>query len=343
MVRSIIAVILFLYFFSDADAQCCAGGGGSPIGGGASQGVLMERQFEINTSLQFISTDKFYNGSKEDPNKYFDSYSSSYQYLRLGYGVSKNFTMSVEGGYYHYRKEDGLDGNSSGTFESKGIGDLILFPKYDIVNRTKLESRTEVTLGLGFKIPLGTYNDSTEMLEPFSGTTYYVTNPQGVQPTSGAHDLIFYAFALRGYTRINFRLFANATYIKKGWNPAGEKQGDYLGVGLFAAKTFFEKLGVTFQLRGEKVDKTKVNDDILIYAYPNYDPEATGYKKLFFTPQLTYTHGKFTVYGLIDLPLYQEVEKIQVATGFQSTFGVSYRFFVTKNKVDELEDDLPFD
>ncbi len=322
-----------------SSAQCCAGGGGSPIAGGSSQGVLQERQFEINTNWQYITTDKFYSGSKADDNKYFESYSSTYQYLRLAYGVTKHLTMSVESGYYFKKKELGLDGNPSGTYEADGIGDLIIFPRYDIINRTKLETRTELTVGLGYKIPLGSYNDSSAIVEPFSGTTYYVRNPQGVQMTSGAQDIIFYTFLYRGYTLSNFRIFANAMYIKKGWNPLGEKHGDYASLGLFAGKTFFERLGVTLQLRGEWVGQTKVNEDILLYAYPNYDPEATGYTKLFLSPQLSYTKGNFTIYALTDLPMYQHVEKIQVGSKFQSTAGVSYRFFVAGSRVPEINEE----
>ena len=327
------AALAILTYPNSLYAQCCSGGSGSPLAGGTSQGVLLERQMEINTNVQFIKTNKFFTGDSEEQQKYFDSYASIYEYFRVGYGVTKDFTMSVEGGYYFQKKETGLDNNPQATFESQGIGDLIVFPRYDIINRTGIETRTEWTVGLGMKIPLGSYNDSSEFVEPFSGMTYYVIKPQSVQLSSGAHDFIFYTFLYRGYTLKNFRIFANGMYIKKGWNPIGEKIGDFASIGLYAGKTFFRNIGLTLALRGEWADRMQLNEDIEMYAYPNYDPYSTGYTKVFFAPQLSLSKGKFTVYALSEIPVYQKLIKTQVGSQFQSTVGVSYRFFVVNSKI----------
>ncbi len=326
--------LCLLVHFKFSFAQCCAGGSGSPIAGGASQGVLLERQVELNTNFQFINTSQFYKGDSRDKFKYFDNFSSSYQYFRLAYGVTYNFTMSLETGYYFSKKEIGLNKNPSTTYSSSGIGDLIIFPRYDIINRTEEDHRTELTLGLGYKIPLGSYNDSTGNIEPFSGEIFYVTNPQAVQLSTGAQDIIFYLFGSRTYSLKNVRIFANALYIKKGWNPIGEKLGDYASIGLFFGKTFFEKLGVTLQVRGEWVDKMKLNETILLNAYPNYDPEATGYKKIFIAPQLSFTHGKFAAYVLTDIPVYQYVTQSQIGSQFSATVGLSYRFFAVSKTLE---------
>jgi hypothetical protein len=195
---------------------------------------------------------------------------------------------------------------------------------------------TELTIGLGYKIPIGSYNDSTARVEPFSGQTYYVTNPQAVQMTSGAQDVIFYAFLFRGYPHSNSRLFANALYIRKGWNPLGEKMGDFASIGLFAGRTFMGHFGTTLQLRAEWMAKMKINPDILLYAYPNYDPEATGYKKAFLTPQLSYSKERFTLYALIDIPVYQNVTSIQVGSQYQVTAGLSFRIPCGKTTNDDI-------
>jgi hypothetical protein len=335
MLNSNIANFLFLTFIGyfilfnpfHIYSQCCSGGSGSPIAGGASQGVLQDRQMEVGISYQYVGTDKFKTGNK-DTARFLDAFYTHYLYQRIGYGLTKDLTVSFDIGYYLNKTEQKLDGID--TVTSSGIGDLIIFPRYVVFKTTAENKRTEITLGLGYKIPLGKYNDSTGYVEPFSGQTYYIINPPSVQPSSGSHDFIFYAFLFRGYTAQKFRLFANVTYIKKGWNPAGEKFGDYASIGLFAGKTFFQKFGVTFQLRGEWIDKMKVNNNILLYAYPNYDPEATGSKKIFITPQISYSHKKFTVFALSEIPIYQYVNKAQVVSQYQFTAGISYRFLTYK-------------
>ncbi len=321
-----------LLFSGNLSAQCCAGGAGSPIAGGTSQGVLMKDQIELNTNFQFISSDKFYKGDSPDTNKYFDQFKSTYQYFRLAFGVTEKLTMSVETGNYFQKKELGLNNDASKTYTSSGFSDLIIFPRYNVLNRHTATTKTDLTLGLGFKIPIGSYNDSTGIVEPFSGKTIYITNPQAVQPTTGAQDVIFYAFFFRGYPVKNIRFFANALYIRKGWNPLGERMGDFASIGLFAGKTFFNDFGLTLQVRGEMVGRMTLNKNILLYAYPNYDPEATGFKKVFVTPQVSYSKGKFTLYALADIPVYQYVNKIQVGTQLQVTTGLSFRFFATKAK-----------
>ncbi|HMR46108.1 MAG TPA: heavy metal-binding domain-containing protein [Bacteroidia bacterium] len=337
-----LVLLLICFFDSDAFSQCCAGGSGSPIAGGTSQGVLQEKQVEISTNFQFISTNKFYKKSSVAPDsvRTFDGFKSTYEYFRVAYGITKNLTFSVESGYYYQKKEIGLNNDKATTYNAKGFGDLILFPRYDIINWTEEKHRTEVTIGLGFKIPLGSYNDSTGNVEPFSGNTYYVTNPTSVQLSSGAHDIIFYTFLYRGFTEKNFRVFANALYIKKGYNPNGEKLGDFASVGIFAGKTFLKNIGVTLQARYEWMDRMKVNESIYLFGKPsNYFPEATGYKKVFISPQLSFTKGKFTIYGSYDIPVYQYLNTsehyTQMGSQHQATIGITYRFLALNSFLKE--------
>src|ERR1035437_9644603 len=280
--------LAFILFSKTIHAQgCCSGGSGSPIAGGTSQGVLSERQMELNAKFQTISTNKFFARDK-DTTALFDKLTSNYLYFRIAYGVTKNLTMSVESGYFINKTQTGL--HKKDTLASKGVGDLVLFPRYTIYSKNEETKRTEITLGLGFKIPLGKYNDSTVVYtDPTTGQKLYTTSPPSVQPTNGSHDFIFYGFFYRGYPEKNFRLFVNALYVKKGWNPLGEKFGDYASVGLFAGQTFFKKLGVTLQIKGEWLGKMKTarTPDEMLVSY-NVDLLSTGGRKILICPQVSY-------------------------------------------------------
>jgi hypothetical protein len=159
--------------------------------------------------------------------------------------------------------------------------------------------------------------------------------PPIVQATNGSQDIIFYAFFLRGFPKHNFRLFTNATYIKKGWNPLGFKFGDYAGLGLFAGKTFFKNFAGTLQLKGEWIDAMHYNQNIDMVALYNIYVGSTGSKKISLVPQLNYNYKKFTIYALADFPLYEYVNGSQMKTRTLVTTGISYRFFTTKNPVCE--------
>ena len=333
--RTLLILSFFFLFFTLISEKiiaqgCCSGGSGSPIADGASQGVLLDRQMEIAGNYQYISTNKFY-AKDHDTAAQFDNFRSNYLYLRWAYGVTKNLTMSVESGYFINKVLVGLDKRDTTT--SSGIGDLILFPRYDIYNRTTETKRTEITIGLGFKIPMGKHDDSTVVFtDPNSGKKYYTTSAPTVQPTTGSHDFIFYTFLFRSYPQKRIQFFANGLYVKKGWNSLGEKFGDYASVGLFVGKTVYKKLGLTLQLKGEWVGKMQAARDVDLLAFYNIDIESTGGRKVLFVPQLNYSTKAFSFYAFSEIPLYQYLQGMQVGSQYLVTAGVSYRFFTAKNK-----------
>ncbi len=325
-------VSILLFGLTKLAAQgCCSGGSGSPIAGGTSQGVLQDRQMEVATNYQYINSHKFLTGDR-DTTGLVNDFQSNYLYLRVGYGVTHNFTMSVESGYFINKRQIALD--YTDTVQSGGIGDLLFFPRYDLLNHTSETKRSEITVGLGYKIPLGKYNDSTIVYtNPTTGQNYYTTSPPTIQPTNGSNDFIFYGFFFRGFPLKNFRIFSNVLYVRKGWNPLGQKFGDYASIGLFAGKTFFKHFGLTVQLKGELVKRMQSAKYIDMLALYNIDVNATGSRKVFFVPQISYTKNNFTIYALSEIPLYQFVNSNQIASHFQLSIGLSYRFFTYKSGV----------
>ncbi len=310
-----------------AQAQgCCSGGSGSPVAGGTSQGILVDHQFEVSTNFQYINTNKFLNGTK-DTSSFLDNYNSEYLYTRLAYGVSKSLTMSVETGYFFKKSQTGL--HHSDIQNCAGFGDLILFPRYDVYSHNTEKSRNEITAGLGMKIPVGKYLDSfVTYTNPRTGKKYYTPMAPAVMPTTGSQDYIFYLFGFRGYPTHNFRIFTSMLYVRKGWNPLGEKFGDFASVGLFAGKTFFRKLGVTVQIKGEWVDGMKSAKYIDPRVYYNLDASSTGGKKIMFVPQVNYSYKTWSFYALTEVPLYQYVNGTAIASQYQLTCGFAYRFMV---------------
>ena len=327
IMRKVLILCLSLFVAHRIYSQsCCSGGSGSPIAGGTNQGVLQEKHMELSLNYQNLGTDRFKAGDV-DTAKLFNYLYSHYLYGRLAYGLSDKLTLSIESGYFITKTEIAL--HKKDTISSKGIGDLIIFPRYNAYSRNTELTRTEITLGLGYKIPLGKYNDSNMVYQnPYTLKKYYTTNPPTVQPTTGSQDFIFYGFLYRGWVEPKFRVFANLLYIKKGWNPLGQKFGDFASIGIFAGKTFFKRWGVTLQVRGEWIDKMKYDHNIDMLALYNIDVNSTGSRKVFFVPQLSYSHKNFTVYALSEIPLYQYVNRVQAVSYYNVIGGISYRFFV---------------
>ncbi len=328
-----ILIIYFLWFvvsYNSFAQGCCSGGSGSPIAGGVSQGVLQEKQIEFGLNHQYSYSNNLYKGSVLDTalvNK-IDNLNSNYLYVRMAYGVTKNLTLSVESGYFLNRDLVKLHPeNIDNIQKSKGIADLIIFPRYDLYNKSKSKHQTEITIGLGVKIPLGKYNDSSLVYEdPFTGQKQFTTSAPTVQPTNGSHDLFFYGFAMRDYKKLQFKVFANAMYVKKGWNPLGEKFGDYLSVSLFFGKTFLKKIGLTIQAKAEWIDAMKSSPGVDLLAMYNIDVKSTGSEKYSLVPQINYSIGTFTFFAMSDIPFYQNMNGTQIGAKYQLTTGITYRF-----------------
>jgi hypothetical protein len=302
-------------------AQCCGVGGGSPIASDISQSVLLKGQMELNANFQGISSDRFKTGNQIDKN-YLKFFGSRYSYFRMAYGITKEFTFSVESGYWLRKMQIGLKDD---TLLSSGLGDLILFPKVNLYKK----NQTEITAGIGVKLSLGHYQDSTGFLEPFSGQTIYLKNPPAVQPSSGANDVIFNIFFAHSIPARRVRIFASGMYILKGWNPAGERFGDYSSLCLIAAYRIQKSLSAMVQVKGEWIGTMKLNPVIMQHNFPLYDPKATGSKKILLVPQVNYSPGKgFNLFISSEIPLYQYVNKTQIASRFQFTCGISYRFML---------------
>lgn len=111
--------------------------------------------------------------------------------------------------------------------------------------------------------------------------------------------------------------------------------GDYASVALFAGKTVLKNFGLTLQARYEWSGQMKINENILLYGRPsNYNPDATGHKKVFISPQISYTQDNFTIFATTDLPLYQYLNSnkyyTQVGSQHTSTVGVSYKFYLNR-------------
>jgi hypothetical protein len=289
--------------------------------------VLQENQMEISVNYQYNKSNKFF-AENRDTILLFNNLSSDYLFFRVDYGLSSKLTLSIASGYFLDKSKIGKD--NSDTISSTGVGDLIIFPRYSIYNKTANFKRTAVVIGLGLKIPLGSHNDTTNLGS--YGIDNYQMKPPMLQATNGSQDLMFNSFFFREYQKSKLRLFISSLYVKKGYNSLGIKYGDYTSVGFFASKTFFYRWGVTAQLKAEKIDQIKVANNIEEWDLLEYSitPESTGSKKWFFIPQLSYSKNGLTVYATSEIPLYQYLNGTQVGSQNQFTVGVNYRFLIKK-------------
>jgi hypothetical protein len=317
------------YSFSQG---CCSGGSSSPIAGGAATGVLQENQMEVSVNYQFNQSNKFYFLDQET-DALFENLRSDYLFFRTDYGLSKRLTLSIASGYFLDKSL--IETNNSDIKSSKGLGDLIIFPRFSVYNKDENFRRTEIAIGLGLKTPLGTHNDSTLVISNEWVGDVYSLNPPTVQTTNGSNDFLFYSFFFRDYQKQKLRVFITSLFVKKGYNSLGMKFGDYSSLGVFASKTVYRRWGITGQLKAENIGEMQSAENINLLSLYNIDKQSTGSKKLLFVPQISYSQNGITVFATSDIPLYQYLNGTQVGSQNQFTVGINYRF-LTKKREDPL-------
>jgi hypothetical protein len=297
--------------------------------GGVSMGVLQQGQFDFSESYQYFYSNTFLAGKQESKSNTVQDLSSRYLYTRLGYGITSKLSVYAELGYFLQKKERGFDASRPDYIkQSSGVADLIIFPRYLVYEKSSAKTHSELTLGVGLKIPLGNYHDSsTVYIDPITGAHLKAVSPPTVQTSSGSNDFILYGFYLMELKKQKLKLFSSVTYMHKGYNGMGEKFGDFAAIGVFANRPIGRRLGVTLQARYEWIDKMQVSPNVDFVAQGiSLEPESTGSKKISLVPQLTYSKKSITLFTLYDYPLYQYMNGMQLASKHLFTIGINYRF-----------------
>lgn len=328
-------LFLFLYIFNvnGFSQGCCSGGAGSPIVGSASSGVLQEYQMELSFNYQANKSHQFLSGNVQS-NSLFESLKTDYLFLRTDYGISEKLTLSIASGYY-IRKEL-IESENVDTILSSGLSDLIIFPRYSVYSVNNDFKRTEIALGIGIKIPLGSHMDSSLTLlassfaPGFPENDIYSLNPPSLQTTNGSHDFMFHSFFYRNYQKNKLSLFISTLYIKKSFNSLGINFGNYSSIGFFVSKIFVRKWMITTQIKAEKIGNIKSAQNIDLNGFYNIDPISTGSKKWFCIPQISYSSNGLTFFATGEIPIYQYLNGTQIGSENQFTLGINYRFLLKK-------------
>ena len=261
---------------------------------------------------------------------------SNYIFLRMDCGLSNKLTFSIASGYFLNKSRIEIPeyNHSLDTLNTNGFSDIIVLPRYGVFNKIKGNKKTELTLGIGVKFPIGSHTDSTLQFQnnPITSKSGYAINQPIAQATMGSIDMMLYAFLFRSYKKQKVQIFTNFLHIKTGYNSIGQKFGDYSSLGVFVRKNLNKRIGITFQLRAERISSIKIinsqkteylNHDLF---KPTIDPLSTGSFKTFFVPQITYNKNNLTFYTTSEIPIYQNVNGTQIGSKLQLTTGFNYRF-----------------
>ncbi|NOY66972.1 MAG: transporter [Gammaproteobacteria bacterium] len=133
-------------------------------------------QYRLSLISEYAKFDNFREGSKSLNNPGGNKATIIQNTLAIDYGLSKKWTVTALVPYINKKQ----DTNRFGTRSAKGIGDISLFGRYEVLPDHQRLQLKSLSLGLGIKLPTGSID------EPGNGPLL----PPAFQAGSGAYDLI---------------------------------------------------------------------------------------------------------------------------------------------------------
>ncbi len=221
----------------------------------------------------------------------------------------------------HIHRHQGADILES--WDLDGIGDLRLLTHWMF---WKPENRRNPALSalLGGEFPTGKHKEENEAGE---------IAELGIQPGSNSYDLIlglsssqrFEVPMLRG-GRAEMPFFAGVTGQFNGPGTDDYRLGDRLQVNAGVSYPLTRHWGLLGQLNfllRDRDDKGKTGEEI----------QKTGGEFLYFSPGLEFRPSeRWRFYGLVQVPVYQRVNLIQIVSDYNLLFGASFKFDAGKKK-----------
>ncbi|HEX9163593.1 MAG TPA: hypothetical protein VF980_17940 [Thermoanaerobaculia bacterium] len=239
----------------------------------------------------------------------------------LAYAVSRDLQLSASVPWIS-RSHLHLVGTTPETWDLNAIGDVVLQSRYRLI-----ANRHATAGGLwaiaGVKLPTGAHdlrNADGELaevtLQPGSGTTDGIV---GLSWQSGTRAVTAISGSMGNVAVIPF--FATATYQVRRGDVNGYRMGNELQVSSGLAYPVARNVTGLMQING----RVRAHDRI-VRGEPDPDTLFTGGNYVYASPGVRVdTHG-VGVYALVQIPLYQHVNELQLTSRANVVVGVQHRF-----------------
>lgn len=304
----VVFTILFSSFISKLFGQECCTAGSSTFGG-LERGISKQGSTILSVSFVSTSLNSTFNGREKISDPLERTASVSSFNFELEYGLSEKVSLLVSGGYVLKHRQTTVRSSSDNSreviaFEGKGIGDVIILGKYEIITPSIL-SPLGLTIGAGVKLPVGSYTQEVE------GSRLAID----LQPGTGSTDVLLWGNFYKGFQPINLAIFLTGLYRYAGSNLDGYRFGDEYLFSVGSEYYLTDFLTFSLSVRGRFSDKDFWGGRFL---------PSTGGTYYELLPSIIYTEGLYNLRVFYQTPLYRNVQGIQLTTS--SIVGVELLF-----------------
>ncbi len=332
-VGAFIMVASTLLLFSE-DARACASCGCTLSSDWENEQLSCTPGLKMDLRWDFIDQDQLRSGTKTidpvaasklpDPQtggtEEIEKYTvNNYFTLGIDYSTGSDWGVNVQLPWInrnhstHGTASDGYTpGPAGGQYNShtSSIGDIKVLGRYQ-----GLSPRHNVGILFGLKLPTGSYTDTGTSTDPTAPGP--VPIDRGLQPGTGTTDAIVGAYYTDGLS-MNVSYFAQVLYQRALDSRDQYKPGEGLNLTLGLLYAGFSNLSPLLQLNYRYV----VHDE-----GDNADEVNTGGTLLYISPGITVSVSQqVAIYGFVQVPIYQDLNGVQLAPHYTASLGVRYTF-----------------
>jgi hypothetical protein len=256
------------------------------------------------------------NGNPQEVEKYTRN---NYLTLGIDYRVNPDWGVNVQLPFIdrsHSTLGTASDGTTpgpgGGQYDSKtsSIGDAKVIGRYQ-----GFSPQHNLGVLLGLKLPTGSHTETGTSTDPTAPDQ--VPIDRGLQPGTGATDLIIGAYYFDALNR-NWDYFTQGIYQAALNSKDKFKPGKGLNLNFGLRYMGFADLTPQIQLNARHVERD---------SGANADTVSTGGTLLYISPGIVVPVSKqASVYGFVQLPVYQDVNGVQLAPRYLASVGARFAF-----------------
>ena len=311
---------------SPIQAFACASCGCTLSSDWENLGFSSTSGFKIDVRYDYLNQNQLRTGSHSiSPAAAANSDSEIEKYTRnnyltvgIDYSTNPDWGVNVQLPYInrnHTTLGTGSDGVSlgDGAYHSStsSIGDIKVIGRYQ-----GFTEQHNFGVLFGLKLPTGSYT-KTGSLTDGSGPAVI---DRGLQPGSGTTDAIIGAYYVDAFNH-DWGYFTQAIVQKPLDTSDGYKPGDSLNLNLGLRYQGFDDITPQLQVNARFVEHDHGQSADGAYA------TGTGGTLVYLSPGATYRVNKqVKVYGYVQLPIYQDVNDLQLAPRWTASLGFNYAF-----------------
>jgi hypothetical protein len=295
-------------------AQGCCTAGSSTFGG-LERGITKAGRLNLGISFIKNSLSTTYNESEQIQDPLGREASVTSINFEMEVGLAEKISVLIAGGYSLKSRQTTVKSNINNdreiiSFEGKGIGDIVLLGKYELVSPT-IVSTLGISIGGGVKLPVGSFTQESD------GSRLAID----LQPGTGSTDALLWGNIYKGFQHLNFSLFANVLYRYSGFNADNYRFGDEFIFSLNGEYYFTEYLTFSLSVRGRFADEDFWGGRFL---------PSTGGNYYDILPSLIYWQQDFSIKVFSQVPIYRNVKGIQLTSSSILGAEILFNFNLTK-------------